>query len=98
MYRFLNVFQKCWPNINVNNFHVGLEDTFVFQSLQNLKEELLIFCINQLKQYQPRAARVNHYISWSNTSKWYIFQSSWANTSRSMDVKSYLFYKNIFIS
>ncbi|KAE9530083.1 hypothetical protein AGLY_011545 [Aphis glycines] len=28
--------------------------TFVFQSLQHLKEELLIFCINQLKQYQPR--------------------------------------------
>ncbi|KAL4150130.1 hypothetical protein QTP88_003964 [Uroleucon formosanum] len=47
-------FQKCWPNINVNNFHIGLEDTFVFQSLQNLKDELLIFCINQLKQYQPR--------------------------------------------
>ncbi|KAL4104515.1 hypothetical protein QTP88_019810 [Uroleucon formosanum] len=47
-------FQKCWPNINVNNFHIGLEDTFVFQSLQNLKDELLIFCINRLKQYQPR--------------------------------------------
>lgn len=47
-------FQKSWSNINVNNFRIGLEDIFVFQSLQNLKEELLIFCINQLKKFQPR--------------------------------------------
>jgi len=44
-------FQKSWPNINANNFHIGLEDTFVFQSFQDLKKELLIFCINQLKQF-----------------------------------------------
>jgi len=47
-------FQTYWPNINVNNFHIGLEDTFAFQSLQDLKKELIIFCINQLKQFQPR--------------------------------------------
>jgi len=45
---------KFRPNVNVNNFHIGMEDTCVFRTLQNLKEELLIFCINQLKQYQSR--------------------------------------------
>jgi hypothetical protein len=42
-------FQKYWPNINIKNVHVGLEDTFVFQSLQCLKEQLFIICKYQLK-------------------------------------------------
>lgn len=47
-------FQKSWPSINVKNFHNGIEDAFVFQSIKDLKKTLLMFCINQLQQYQPR--------------------------------------------
>lgn len=47
-------FQKSWPNIDVKNFHIGLEDIYIFQSMEDRKEELAIFCINQLQQYQPR--------------------------------------------
>lgn len=47
-------FQKSWPNIDIKNFHIGLEDTYIFQSIEDRKEELTTFCINQLQQYQPR--------------------------------------------
>jgi hypothetical protein len=47
-------FQKAWLNINVKNFYSGLEDTFVFQLVQDFKENLLIFGKNQLLQFQPQ--------------------------------------------
>lgn len=31
-----------------------MKDIFIFQLVQDLKEELLIFCINQLQHYQLR--------------------------------------------
>lgn len=47
-------FQKSWPNIDVKNFQIGLEDIYIFQSMEDRNEELAIFCINQLQQHQPR--------------------------------------------
>lgn len=43
-------FQKNWINIRKDNFEAGINDKFIKESLNDIGDEIIIFCQNELKK------------------------------------------------
>lgn len=52
--QLFNKFEEFWKSAEKENYETGISDTFVNDALQDVRETVLEFCLNQLKKYQIR--------------------------------------------